>query len=178
MILCIQALKLCYMCLFRWCPSENKVSLNFQVLCLLFSPREGIWTKYFCCGGYYSFVPLNFSTFKPQINSLDKSFLLNTIKLSTLSSWQVVWFFFFFFPILIVLSSFLCAYMRGEVFQCFGVFFASLEFHYRSWCVLALHLKSCQEMQHLTSWEILDLMSAAFLTGATTLCSFGFRRSF
>lgn len=121
MILCIQALKLCYMCLFRWCPSENKVSLNFQVLCLLFSPREGIWTKYLCCGGYYSFVPLNFSTFKPQINSLDKSFLLNTIKLSTLSSWQVAWF-FFFFPILIVLSSFLCAYTWGEVFQCFGFF--------------------------------------------------------
>lgn len=177
MILCIQALKLCYMCLFRWCPSENKVSLNFQVLCLLFSPREGIWTKYFCCGGYYSFVPLNFSTFKPQINSLDKSFLLNTIKLSTLSSWQVAWFFFFFSYSHCAIFVFVCIYVGGG-FSVFWGFFASLEFHYRSWCVLALHLKSCQEMQHLTSWEILDLMSAAFLTGATTLCSFGFRRSF
>lgn len=177
MILCIQALKLCYMCLFRWCPSENKVSLNFQVLCLLFSPREGIWTKYLCCGGYYSFVPLNFSTFKPQINSLDKCFLLNTIKLSTLSSWQVVWFFFFPYSHCAIFV-FVCIYAGGGFSVFWGFFFASLEFHYRSWCVLALHLKSCQEMQYLTSWEILDLMSAAFLTGATTLCSFGFRRSF
>lgn len=65
----------------------------------------------------------------------------------------------------------MCIYVGGG----FSVdFFATLEFHYRCWCGLALHLKYCQELYPLTSWEIVELMRVAFLTGAAALCSFGF----